>query len=38
MPFSAAPVSATECVRVWAHLLIRAPTSLGAGPEVVTHR
>ena len=38
LPFSAAPVSATEGVRVWAHLLIRAPTSLGAGPEVVAHR
>ena len=38
LPFSAAPVSAVECVHVWPHLLIRAPTSLGTGPEVVTHR
>ena len=32
------PFSAVECVHVWPHLLIRAPTSLGTGPEVVTHR
>ena len=38
LPFSAAPFSAAECVHVWPHLLIRAPTSLGAGPEVVAHR
>ena len=38
LPFSAAPVSAAEHVRVWPHLLIRAPTSSGAGPEVVTYR
>ena len=38
LPFSAAPFSATECVHVWPHLLIRAPTSSGAGPEVVAHR
>ena len=38
MPFSATPVSAAECVRVWPHLLIQAPTSSGAGPEVVAHR
>ena len=38
LPFSTTPVCATECVRVWPHLLIRAPTSSGAGPKVVTHR
>ena len=30
--------SAAECVRVWPHLLIQAPTSSGARPEVVAHR
>ena len=38
LPFSTTPVSATKCVYVWPHLLIQAPTSSGAGPEVVTHR
>lgn len=38
LPFSTTPVSGIECVPVWPHLLIRAPTSSGAGPEVVAHR
>ena len=38
LPFFAAPVSASKCVPVWPHLLIWAPTSSGAGPEVVAHR
>lgn len=35
--WAAAP-STGECVRVWPHLLVWAPASSGAGPEVVARR
>ena len=36
LPFSTTPISGVECVPVWPHLLIRAPTSsvFLSGPEL----